>query len=914
MRLIKFCCAHVAYFIIQCALRLRYRVHFKGLDLLTPENLNKPGGILFLPNHPAQLDSIMAFRGIKKFLPRPAAIDYLYDIPGVKILLSLVDAIPVPNLDFYGNSYKTVRVAKALDIIAEGLVQKENFLFYPSGRLKLTGLEIVGGASGLNSLLNKAPDTNIVLIRISGLWGSSFSRAQTGKVPGIGKMLLRGFKHIIKNGIFFSPRRNVTVEVVANPDGFPWSGNRLKMNRFLESYYNTMDNSSMDHGEGLSLVPYSIWNKELPQIQEPSLLGKHKDVNLASVPEKIQRHILDELGRLAQKDPTEILSDHNLAMDLGLDSLDATELLIFLESEYNVSGLHPSDMTTVATLMGLASGQIKLEREEEEATTKETKAEVLWREDIQRPELSVLEGETLHESFLKQCKRMKKHYACADATTGALTYDKLLIRVVLVAEKVRSLKGTRVGIMLPSSVGCDILMLACLLAGKVPVMINWTLGSRYIKHMLEMSEVHHVLTSARFLDRLKNIDLGDIDKYILTFERIREGISLFDKIKAAILSKRSASKILSHFSEGAVRKSHDPALLLFTSGTESLPKGVPLSHNNILSNFRSVREFPLTHEDCCFSFLPPFHSFGCCVTSLYPLLVGLKVVHSPDPTDSTTLAREIERWGITFICSAPSFHKTLLQAATPKQLETARLFVTGAEKAPKDLFKKVASLGGDKHLIEAYGITECAPALTMNLPNEKNKGVGRPLKGVEIIIVHPDTQKPLPQGSDGLILAHGDNIFSGYLGYQTKSPFVTVEGKMWYNTGDIGNLDEDGFLTISGRLKRFVKIGGEMISLGAIEEALLEVATQQGWPQPEEGPPFAICAREVEGERPQLILLSRIPLRLEIVNASLRAIGFSNISKITHIIEVDDIPMTGTGKVQHRKLQEMVNNKEFSCN
>ena len=255
------------------------------------------------------------------------------------------------------------------------------------------------------------------------------------------------------------------------------------------------------------------------------------------------------------------------------------------------------------------------------------------------------------------------------------------------------------------------------------------------------------------------------------------------------------------------------------------------------------------------------------------------------------------------MCGAPTFIKGLFKFATPEQLKTMRLCVTGAEKAPPELFEMLASVGKPDAALEGYGITECSPVLTMNRVERRKRGVGQALDNVELCVVNPDTLELRPPNTQGLILARGPNVFSGYLNPGLEPPFVTVNDKVWYRTGDLGELDEEGYLTISGRMKRFIKIGPEMVSLSAIEDALLQIAPSKGWPTSQEGPTMAVCAKEQEGEKARIYLFTKFPITLDEVNKALKEAGFSNIIRISAVQQIDDIPIMGTGKVNYRTLE-----------
>jgi len=305
-----------------------------------------------------------------------------------------------------------------------------------------------------------------------------------------------------------------------------------------------------------------------------------------------------------------------------------------------------------------------------------------------------------------------------------------------------------------------------------------------------------------------------------------------------------------------------------------------------------------------FAILPPFHAYGFSTGGLMPLLSGIRVAFYPNPTDGMGLAKGFESWRATIMSGAPTFIKTMLKSAQPDQLKTMRLCVTGAEKAPQELFQLMAKIGKEQCLLEGYGITECAPILTANRPGKPRKGVGSPLPGVELCVVDPETHALLPRDSEGLVLARGPNVFSGYLNPGLASPFLSIEGKEWYNTGDIGTLDKENRLTISGRKKRFIKIGGEMVSLIALEDALLEATSAKGWERPEEGPSLALIAKEHPDGKPELVVVTLFDTHPDEMNQALRDFGFSTLTRISRVIKVNELPLMGTGKIHYRLLEE----------
>lgn len=885
----------------------RYKVTVKGLENLTPANLKKTGGVLFLPNHPAVFvdPTLVSLAVWPKFPIRPMIVEYQFYTPIVNTVMRYLDALPIPNFTTTSNSLKKRKSEKVIETVIKDLRGGQNFLIYPAGKTKQTGYEAIGGASAVHRILQEAPEANVVLVRTKGMWGSSFSRAYTGKAAEMFPMIWRGMKHVFKNLLFFTPRRQVTIEFVPAPADFPFNGSRLEVNKYLEKFYNTPDGLTKQEGkypgDSLVRVSYSMWGNVVYDVMKEDR-SRDANINLDAISEETKQKVIKRLAEITELPPSQIKPEMNLSTDLGMDSLDVSEVAIFLQDYFDVSGVPNTELTSVARVMAIASKQIVYKEESVEIKTNTSK---WFKSKAKRQRIDVAKGKTIPEVFLNNCDRMGNAVACADARTGVLTYPQFKMRVLLMANFIRKLEGEYIGILLPASVGASLLILATQMAGKVPLMINWTIGSRHLDSVVKLSNVKSILTSWAFLDRLESVDLTAIEDMLLMLEDQIHKISLMDKLRALMLSRKNAKSILKNFNLDQASE-EGKAVLLFTSGTESMPKGVPLNHKNILSNQRAIFEgLVLYNDDILFGMLPPFHSFGFTITSLIPFVSGFRGAYFPDPTDSKGVARAIEKWKATILCGTPSFVKSIIKASRPDDLKSIRLAVTGAEKAPPELFKLLKQInpGSDDFYIEGYGITECSPLLTYNRQGMPHKGVGLPASGVELIIVHPETCQPLPTGSQGLILARGPNIFSGYINPGLSSPFVEVLGRSWYKTGDLGYLDQDGYLTISGRLKRFIKIGGEMVSLAAIEDGLLQIGVKRGWPLTNEGASLAVCAKETPGEKTKIYLFTAFPANLEDVNQALKEAGFSNLVKVSNMMQLPEIPLMGTGKTNYRLLE-----------
>lgn len=880
--------------LILFVLSLRYKIEVKGFDEL---KLGKSGA-LFLPNHPAEIDPIIINSLIApKFYPRPLVIAHFYYMRGARFFMDLVRALPMPNFEISANTWKLNQVEKSLKQVREEANRGENFLIYPSGHLKQEGHEIIGGNSFIHRILETCPDVKVVLIRTSGLWGSSFSRAISGYSPDFWKAVNRGMKMVLKNFIFFTPRRRVTVEFELAGSEFPYKGSRLELNQYLEKWYNqylTEDGRRLD-SEPLNLVPFSAFSKALPRItKEEKVKAEKKELD---VPDHIREDVYQELRKLSGM--KEVNDQMDLARDLGLDSLDIASIHAFLDQRYDVESATPGQLHTVYDLLELIAMKSITKPKIDTGNLQEYE----WPEERFRSKIRPPQGKTIQEAFLSICDRMGKTMACGDDLTRIMTYREVKLGVVVISRKLMEMPDKYIGVVLPSTVGCYIIILSILFAGKIPVVLNWTSGERALKFARDLLGIKTILSSRRFLEKVEALELGDLEDQITLMEDFRQAVSIWDKVSGLFLARKGMKSLIKRFKLGKVQED-DPAVILFTSGTEAYPKAVPLSHKNLLSNQRAgLEKIKLEKTDILYGVLPPFHSFGFSLTGLFPLLTGLRVFYAPDPTDTHGMARDCFFRKVTLLCCAPSFYRNLFRIATPRQLKSVRLIVSGAEKAPKELFEHAKRFG--KKMIEGYGITECSPIVSINEEGDASKGVGSPVSSVKLCVIHPETGEKIPDSEQGEICIHGTSVFKGYLGKDVPDPFIEIEGEKWYRSGDLGHLAPDGSLILGGRLKRFVKIGGEMVSLVALEEEITRFGRESGLiKKEEEKPQLAIGVKE--GDRPQLILFTTFSIEKEKVNGLLLEAGFPRLVKISEVKQIKEIPMTGTGKIQLRRLRELL--------
>jgi long-chain-fatty-acid--[acyl-carrier-protein] ligase len=857
----------------------------------------KQGPILFLPNHTAQLDPMIIYSYFwPRFRMRALAVEYMYRMPVIGDLIRISRGIPIPNFDTGINQYKIHKARLAMDLAQEGMREGDNFLIFPAGRTKLTGKEVIGGSSSAHDLVREIPELSLGIIRISGLWGSAFSKGLDGKIPDPFKTLVRGFVIGLKNLIFFTPRRHIYIDIELNPAEICRTGTRVEFNRSLEDWYNRyLDDGGVVHQiEPLKQVSYSAWKEVYPPVTTEE---RSFDAELPEqLPDGLEEGVKEAIREIVQNPTLQISREMTLGPDLGMDSLNIAELIAFMAQNYDTEEVNPDQVTTVRAILLLARGvkaeKVSLEREEVHSKS----------EEPSRPYPAHHEGRTFQEVFLDLCDRMGSHVAFVDPMSGELSYKKCKRAIFVLAQYFKTLPEQHVGVMLPSSAAVYLSILALQFAGKTPVMLNWTLGPRYLEQMMEASGAKRVVTSWRFIEKLPYAEFGSLIEKFEFLEDIRQNLSLKQKLTGALLAAVPSKLALRVMNLDRIDE-NEAMVILFTSGTENMPKGVPLSHRNVLTDIHdSMLNFyaSVTPKDAMFSMLPPFHSFGFTASGFMPLFSGIRVICFPDPTDNFGIAKGIEHWEATYTCSTPSFLKRLLQTAKIEKLRSLRWIFLGGEKAPQELHDKLPGVS----LIEGYGVTECSPILTIRKLDRKPLGVGQPLKRVEIRTIHPETHHPLPEGSEGEICVCGPTVFNGYLN-GAAAPFIELDEKRWYRTGDMGRLDESQTLHLTGRLKRFIKVAGEMISLGAVEGALIQELLKQGVITPDL-PAIAICSQSGGEEKDQLVLFSTIHIDKEKANLILKECGFSRLIKIGSVKKVEEIPLMGTGKTNYRALQSLI--------
>ena len=511
----------------------------------------------------------------------------------------------------------------------------------------------------------------------------------------------------------------------------------------------------------------------------------------------------------------------------------------------------------------------------------------------------------IHVAWLKNAKKSKTAFAVADIEGIEISHKKFLTGVLLFSQKIKVYSPEQnVGLLLPSSGGGAIASIAILSLGKTLVNLNFTAGKKALSSAAKQAEVKHIYTSRKFLDKMleRGMDFETYfpDSKLLMLEDIREEISTLSRIstllKAILLPTNMIQK--SYFKDVSM---NDTAAILFSSGSEGSPKGVELSHSNIAANAKQAAiELGAVESDVIMSTLPTFHAFGFAITTLMPPSEGILIVCHADPKDVTTIASGIKKYSGTILVGTPTFLRmyTVSKKVTSESMQSLRLVVAGAEKLRSDV-RDGFEAKFKMPVYEGYGTTETSPGASVNLPDIESPyklrnrpgTVGKAFSGTEFKIVDPDSIEPLPTGEDGLILIGGPQIMKGYLKMPEKTAEVIelIDGYRWYRTGDKGHLDEDGFLTIVDRYSRFAKIGGEMISLTAVEEEILDACNEKD---------LEIAATCLPDQRKgeKIVLLANKNLDK---NQLKRLLSDAKVNPLYHpaqVLIVEEIPKLGSGK------------------
>lgn len=508
-------------------------------------------------------------------------------------------------------------------------------------------------------------------------------------------------------------------------------------------------------------------------------------------------------------------------------------------------------------------------------------------------------------------KRNGSSIALVDSSGEEFSYTKMMTMSIFFRNLIRQHMEQNIGLLLPTTSIGAILNVATLLAGKTVVNLNYTASKDSIMYGIEEAGIKNIYTSRKFCEKLKDRGIA-IDEIlenvnVIFLEDIKKNSSKLQIIPILLRFGfiKFAPTFLVQIVYGSKNNLDTIGAILFSSGSEGNPKGVMLSHRNLLTNVKQISEMlNITENEVFLGSLPIFHAFGLTVTTLLPLIEGIKLVCHPDPTDGFGIGKAVAKNRVTFMCATSTFIRLYLKnkKLTPLMFESLNMVFSGAEKLNPivaDEFKQKFGVG----VYEGYGATECSPVISANIPDnldinywqiqvgQKRGTIGMPLPGCAIKIIDPLTLEELDVEEDGLIIVTGPNVMVGYLNNEEKTNdvLVNIDGKIWYKTGDKGHIDEDGFITIVDRYSRFAKVAGEMISLTAVENKIYEAINSK-----EDIKLVTVnLLDEKKGEKIVLLINQEIEdLKQKLLDFKMETLWIPSEIKV-----VENIPLLGSGKI-----------------
>ncbi len=497
----------------------------------------------------------------------------------------------------------------------------------------------------------------------------------------------------------------------------------------------------------------------------------------------------------------------------------------------------------------------------------------------------------LHQIFIENAKKYSGKLAFIDRTTNKkITYSKALLATLILSDRFQKLEKGFVGVMLPTSAGCALTILGLLMSGRTPVMINYSTGAAENARFAQRKcNFKTVITSKGLLEK---INCPFVDGMIF-LEDIMESLTVVEKLKAALKSKLPAFMLQNAVYKGS---DDDNAVILFTSGSEKTPKAVQLTHKNIVSNIASFEKcFDLNEKFIMLSNLPFFHVFGLTVNLWTPIYKGMTILAYANPLEYKTIVNIIKEEKPTMMVGTPSFLSGYLRASSPGDFASLKIVVSGADKCPDQL--RAGYL--EKHgitLLEGYGATETSPVVSVNtFESNKPGSIGKPIPNVKVKIENYETGEECKPGEVGRILVKGDNVMKGYLD-DFEETSMRIRGG-WYDTGDMGYLDEEGFLWHCGRLRRFVKIGGEMVSLVKVENVLEKYLPED----------VSCCVVEVPDAQKGAKIVAAVSKQIDEKRVLKQmAEELPNIALPRQFVVIEELPKMGSGKIDFRSVTEIV--------
>jgi len=496
----------------------------------------------------------------------------------------------------------------------------------------------------------------------------------------------------------------------------------------------------------------------------------------------------------------------------------------------------------------------------------------------------------LHHQFIKTAKANGSKLAIVDGLTGKhLSYKESLIGSLIFAEKFSQFSDRYIGIMLPNTAGCILSVVASVFCGKIPVMINYSTGAeRNIDFARKKCQFSTLITSRKLLEKIACPEMEGM----IFLEDLMATISSGNKITAAIKALLPYGALKRFVSDG---KEDDTVVIMFTSGSEKQPKGVELSHLSIGSNISSVCRFiGLTDKESITGILPAFHVFGFTTGLWLPLVSGIRVVTFGSPLEAKKIVALVKKEKVTVVVGTPFFLMNYARVASTEDFAGLHYVMSGADKTPDSLFNLYKSKYG-LDIIEGYGATETSPIISANPPDAIKRGsIGLPIGGVEVKIVDVNTGEKLGPNQEGKILVKGELLMKGYFNDKQETDAKIEDG--WYETGDMGVFDDDGYLWHKGRLKRFVKIGGEMVSLVQVESEIEKLLP--------EGVECCVVDHPNEKRGATIVAITNDEVDEHEMKQRLKQV-LPAIAIPKHFIVMEEMPKMGSGKIDFRKTTEL---------
>lgn len=520
--------------------------------------------------------------------------------------------------------------------------------------------------------------------------------------------------------------------------------------------------------------------------------------------------------------------------------------------------------------------------------------------------------------FIRSCKKQLFRSKAADSMGTDMTGGSLLMRTLILRRLLRrgilAPDENAVGLLLPPSVPAMVANAALSLDRRVTVNLNYTVSREVMQQCIEQAGIRHVLTSRRVMEKLGITQLG---AELVMLEDLRDRVTLGDKLSAALATYVVPSRMLIRSLNLGQCTSDDLITIIFTSGSTGEPKGVMLTHGNVASNVEAVQQLVrLEPSDVLLGILPFFHSFGYTITMWTVLALNVKGAYHFNPLDARQIGSLCKEHGVTILLSTPTFLRSYLRRCEREEFRTIDVVITGAERLPRDVADAFEEQFGVRP-VEGYGCTETAPLAAVNIPPSRRRDtarvdakegtVGRPIPGVAAKTLHLDSGVELGPGKSGMLLIKGPNIMKGYLGKPQQTADVIRDG--WYVTGDVAEIDEDGFIKITGRISRFSKIGGEMVPHIQVEETLASLLGHA-----DEGFKAVVTAVSDRKKGERLVVvhtkLDRTPADL---CKGLSEAGLPNIfiPSPDSFVEVLELPVLGTGKLDLKRVNQIA--KERFC-